>query len=220
MTKRLAVQILLKILHGSSHSMVEWICQTEAFGKHYDVWWQCWRNALKVPSNWILKKGSALKLFTANVHRFCFCLQHLTDSFLNPFLELGRNPSHMVFDFKFPITSFIRLSLFHPRHHSRVSISRVLPLFRSRSPLASSHCSCSGCGPSILICRRAPTPAATVVVHGVAVVTLHSPVLHLSCTGLSQGGHSSWLIVAAQTQGRTECESQPLSSYPRKKKGF
>lgn len=122
-------------------------------------------------------------------------------------------------DVKFPNTSFIPLSLFHPSHHSRVSIGLVLPLFRSRSrwhrPVISAqdvdHQSSSAAG--------APTPAAaTGVVHGVAVVTPHSPVLHLSCTGPSRGGHSSWLIVAAQTLGRTEWESQPLSSLPEDRK--
>lgn len=46
---------------------------------------------------------------------------------------------------------------------------------------------CSGCGSSILACHWGPTTAATVVVHTVAVVILHSPVLHLSCTA-SPGG--------------------------------
>lgn len=147
----------------------------------------------------------------ANVHRFCFSFGiWRTRLLIQSFLELGKNPLHMGPDFKFPNT--VAISSAPPFHQSRAS-SLSQPF-----SLASSPCSCSGCGLSILICRWAPTPAATVVVHGVAVVTLHSPVLHLSCTGLSQGGHSSWLIVAAQTLGRTECESQPLSSYPEKKK--
>lgn len=131
----------------------------------------------------------------------------------HPFLELGKNLLHMGHNVKFPniILSPCRYFI-HSLHQPRAS-SLSQPL-----SLASSRNFCSGCGSSILVCRWAPTPAAAGVVHGVAVVTLHSPVLHLSCTGLSQGGHSSWLIVAAQTLGRTERESQPLSSYQRKKK--
>lgn len=73
--------------------------------------------------------------------------------------------------------------------------------------LASSYNFCSGCGSSILARHRGPNTAATVVVHSVAVVRLHSPVLHLSCTASPRG------VILADLLWQLKCSTEQNGNH-------
>lgn len=84
----------------------------------------------------------------------------------------------------FPKASFNLLSSFAGFTARTASISPGASSLSRPFSLASSHHSCSGCGSSILACHRSTdTGSNSSGLRGVAVVTLHSAVLHLSCAG-------------------------------------
>lgn len=80
-------------------------------------------------------------------------------------------------------------------------------LFSTTFSLASSYNFCSGCGSSILARHRGPNTAATVVVHSGAVVTLHSPVFHLSCAASPRG------VILADLLWQLKCSTEQNGNH-------